>query len=998
MPLLHIDIETCSAVRLDQAGPWRYAADPSTFVHCLCFAVDDGPVETWVPGQTIPQAFIEAANNSDWRVAAHNAMFEFAVATHVLIPRHGFPSIPLERFRCTMAMCLAAALPGGLDRAAAALDLPFRKDTGGYKLMRRMSQPRPAPQTPSEIEQAQKDLDRLCRYCIQDVEVERALSHRVPPLSDGEQAVWVFDQIVNQRGFRGDRALAAAARDLAKREQQTINGQIAGLTGGKITTVDQVQRITDFVREHGHQLQSLGKRSVAAVLKGNPSDEVRQLLELRRSGGKASVRKLNTLLAGIDDDDRLRGCFKYHGSQPGRWSGSRFQPQNLKRIEISPENLGAAIAAVMAGDLEGVRKIGSPLTVIGELSRAMIHASPGHVLIGADYGAVESRLLSWFSGEGWKLDNYRQFDASGDPSLEPYCVTASKILRRTVTPADKLGRGVGKTADLSAGYGGGVAAWRRFAPDDARPDAEIHQDIVRWRTAHPATTRFWRALEGALRRALTSRQRIEFGRLACEVEGTTLYTVLPSGRRIAYPEARIEAGKFGSPQIVFKDNAKGGWKEERGWHGIFTENVIAGTARDLLSGAMLRLETAGYPICLHVHDECVAEVPEDFGSVEEFVHLMVQLPPWADGLPLVAAGWVRGRYAETIETAASPPVETVSDVGYVNGCAILAPTAEPSIETAPAVEPRPSLETGAEPPWRSIPLADLIGEPLTDNKLCCPFHDGDNSPSLHVYPDHFHCFGCGAHGDHIDWLRDVEGMSYDEALAFLEAWDGPTAPPPKDDNSEANLARALRLWERALPIRGTLAERYLVETRGIDFAAVPGEALRFLANCPFGPGTRHPCLLALFRDVGTDVPAGVLRSALTTDAQKIDRRMLGKWPTPRAVKLWPATGSSLVIGEGLETTLAAAIHQQHRGAPLRPAWTLGSSGGIAGFPVIPGIEQLTILTDHDANGVGRDAARECAARWIAAGRKVRALTTQAVGSDFNDLLVRRSSRHEMHAH
>jgi DNA polymerase len=800
-----------------------------------------------------------------------------------------------------------------------------------------------------------------------------------------ELLVWVFDQQVNSRGFHVDRLLAVAARDLAKREQAAIDAAIADLTGGKITTANQVQRIARFVREHGHELQNLGKRSVAAVLGKDPDEETRRILKLRREGGRASVRKLDSLLAGLDSDDRLRGCFKYHGAQPGRWSGNRFQPQNLKRIET--KDIGEAVAAVMAGDLDRVRALGSPLTIIGDLSRAMIVAAPGNTLIGADFSAIESRVLSWIAGEAWKLDTYRRFDANGDPALEPYCCTASKILGRTVTPDDEAGRGLGKVADLACGFGGSIGAWRRFAADEMRSDDEILQDVRSWRAAHPAIVRFWRTLESAMRRALTSGQRIEFGRLACEVENGTLYTLLPSGRRLAYPEARIEDGKFDTPQIVFKDNAKGGWNETRGWHGSFTENVVAGIARDLLACAMLRLESAGYPIVLHVHDEAVAEIAGGFGSTDEFLRLMTELPPWAAGLPIAAKVWTRQRYAKTGETA--QPV--------ANGHAAAAPAADAIvIPTEPAIAPtEPAIVPPAdERPWRNIPLADLIGEPLVNGKVCCPFHH-DEEPSCHVYGNGFHCFGCGAHGDHIDWLRDVEGLSYAEALEFLESWKGPASPPPRDD-SEAMLARAMGLWNRALPIGGTLAERYLAETRGIDLTTVPGDVLRFHPNCPFGRGARHSCLLALFRDVETDAPAGIHRVALTGAGETIDRLMLGSWPAPRAIKLWSIDGPQLVIGEGLETTLAAATRLEHRGASLRPAWAVGSSGAIARFPIIAGVERLTILVDHDDNGVGRQAARECARRWTDAGKTVVLLMPQERDADFNDFA--RSQCHEKHAH
>jgi hypothetical protein len=121
--------------------------------------------------------------------------------------------------------------------------------------------------------------------------------------------------------------------------------------------------------------------------------------------------------------------------------------------------------------------------------------------------------------------------------------------------------------------------------------------------------------------------------------------------------------------------------------------------------------------------------------------------------------------------------------------------------------------------------------------------------------------------------------------------------------------------------------------------------LRFHPECPFN-GAAHPCLIALFRDVATDAPAGIHRIALTAEAQKIDRMMLGRWPTPRAVKLWPAK-RSLVVGEGIETVLAAATRIK-----LRPAWALCSAGGVERLPIIDGVERLVILVDRDENGKG----------------------------------------------
>ena len=233
----------------------------------------------------------------------------------------------------------------------------------------------------------------------------------------------------------------------------------------------------------------------------------------------------------------------------------------------------------------------------------------------------------------------------------------------------------------------------------------------------------------------------------------------------------------------------------------------------------------------------------------------------------------------------------------------------------------------------------------------------------------------------------IDGMSRDEALALLARWDGTTLVSPRRvDDGEACRARALRLWQQAKPIAGTLAAQYLTEHRRIDLAALPAnidEVLRFHPNCPFGSGARHPCLVALMRDITIDEPTGIHRIALTPDAGKIDRRMLGRGG---AVKLWPAS-AQLIIGEGIETTLAAATRISHRGAPLQPAWSAVSAGALGRLPVVPGVERLLILVDHDLNGQGQAAAARCAERWSRAGRMVTQLKPKRPGADFNDLIM-----------
>ncbi len=259
-----------------------------------------------------------------------------------------------------------------------------------------------------------------------------------------------------------------------------------------------------------------------------------------------------------------------------------------------------------------------------------------------------------------------------------------------------------------------------------------------------------------------------------------------------------------------------------------------------------------------------------------------------------------------------------------------------------------------------------------------------------IYDDHFHCYGCPAHGDQIDWLMMVDGLSRDEAIQLLDDWDGPLVVPAQSNDTaerKRNRERALKLWQQGKPIAGTLAAEYLSERCCIDLAAPPAnidDVLRFHPHCPFGYGTQHPCLLTLMRDAETDEPTGIQRTTLRSNVPKKDRRrMLG---SAGVAKLWPA-GPQLVVGEGLETVASAAAHLPYD-VPLRPAWALLSRGAISRFPVIAGVERLIILADHDVNGAGQADALTCQQRWQAAGRTGVLLTPEEPDTDFNDLVVK----------
>ena len=365
------------------------------------------------------------------------------------------------------------------------------------------------------------------------------------------------------------------------------------------------------------------------------------------------------------------------------------------------------------------------------------------------------------------------------------------------------------------------------------------------------------------------------------------------------------------------------------------------------------------------------------------------------GLPLAGKVWSGTHYLEPPEEPPTPPPPPPPADG--NGFPDESIEAEPDklVDALIADIPPPTplaegngAELLAELGDDTVaPLFELVGVPLTDDrKTQCPFH-ADDTPSLQFYADHFYCFGCGERGDRIDWLTRGEGLTHAEAIALIQDWDGPAPRPQPTEDSKT--ARALELWGQGIPIAGTLAERYLAETRRIDVSKLPvnvSDSLRFLARCPFGAQLK-PCLLALMQDPESDQPIGIQRIGLECQrgkVRKLERMALGR---VGAVKIWPA-GAQLVVGEGLETTLAAATRIPYRGGAVQPAWSVISSGGLSRLPH-PSRRRAADYPGRSRRQWRRPSRRgTLPERWTRAGRTVVRLTPKRVDADFNDLVLR----------
>lgn len=372
-------------------------------------------------------------------------------------------------------------------------------------------------------------------------------------------------------------------------------------------------------------------------------DNVRLVLQARQDTARSSTAKLKSMLEAACSDDRARGMLLYHGASTGRWTGKLCQPQNFPRGEIGdaakPKNekylvdggAEALIPAVLSGDYRAIEEAAPPLAVISSLLRAMFRAAPGHRFMSGDFSQIEARVLGWLAGEPFNNEAYEQM--------------ASAIYRVPVEEVQPNQRQVGKMAELGCGYGMG---WKKFR-DQTKVQAgidlsdELAQTAVNtYRAKKAGIPNYWRELDKATRRAVRKPGSVEqVGPIKWSVRGEFLWCILPSKRPLAYalPQIDRDGVSFCGVNSVTRK-----WQRRNAYGGLWAENITQAVARDIMAEAMLRVEEAGYPLVLSVHDELLAAVPNDHGSLDEFLALMKRPPPWLTGCDLEVDGWEGERY------------------------------------------------------------------------------------------------------------------------------------------------------------------------------------------------------------------------------------------------------------------------------------------------------------------------------------------------------------------
>lgn len=636
---LHLDIETYSTVDLKKNTVYRYVEDEHWMILICSWCIGQGEIHTAygheeikaIPGLFDP-AVKKIAHNSDFERINFSALKGLPVGTY----------IDPEEYIDTAVLASLWGYPRSLKGFCKVVGGEAKDEAGG-RLINMFSVPnRKGGRTLPEERPA--DWEAYVEYNRQDVISMRDNIYRLGKgfPSAEEYEAWITATRINDRGIKIDTALASAAHRQYEANKKKDLARVKEITG--LDNPNSVQQFKGWLATQGFEMESIDKAHVAGLLERDDlPDEVREAVERKQLAALSAATKFVIAQGSTNSDGRLRGTIKYSNANTGRMTGVTLSPHNLPRDhftdaegEHDTEAEQAAIDRLLAGvhvGSEDLKKLVRPL-LIGPFTVS-------------DYSAIEARLTAWAAGEDSVLEAFRE-------GKDIYVATAERM------GGEKAGfdRQRGKGAVLGCGYGGGAGALlnlggAKMYPKDT-PDDVIWEGLTTlvnaWRVAHPHIVSWWKQVHTAFDKGGPASRRIP---VDVEIVGNDRYVWLPSGRALVYHNCRREyvqpKDRNGKPLPYRRrawvcDAVVGNGTQRRIVGGpTQVENIIQAIGRDLLTHALVNVERAGFRTVTHVHDEIVTETTGGL-TVERLSSLMCDLPDWAEGLPVEAAGYTTQRY------------------------------------------------------------------------------------------------------------------------------------------------------------------------------------------------------------------------------------------------------------------------------------------------------------------------------------------------------------------
>lgn len=645
---LSIDIETRSSVDIGKAGAYKYAQSPDFEILLFAYQWNNDPVKIidLKNGEQLSCWLMQALTDPSVIKHAYNAAFEW-----YCLNRAGYET-PVDQWRCTMAHGLYCGYTAGLDATGKAIGLPQDKQklTTGRALIRYFCVPcKPTKTNGGRIwNQPWHDTDKwnlFKEYCCQDVVTEHEILKRLDlfPMPEEEERLWQMDVLMNAYGVRVDTELIEGALYIDQISAQRLTDEAIKLTG--LDNPNSTAQLVKWLQDNGTETDNLRKETVSELLKGQPSENVKRVLEIRQQLGKTSIKKYVAMDTACGEGDRVRGLTQYYGAnRTGRWAGRLVQMQNLPRNYL--KTLDYARNLVKAKNYDGVKILyGNVPDTLSQLIRTAFIPSSGHKFVVADFSAIEARVIAWLAGEQWVNE---VFATHG----KIYEATASQMFG---VPVERIAKGnpeyslrqKGKVATLALGYQGGTSALIAMGALQMGLTEEELPDIVqRWRQANPRIKGLWYAIENAALAVMETAQPQGINGLIFALEGDLVYgqsflTVrLPSGRKLFYPKPFLKENRFEKMAVhyytVGQQTRK--WEVTSTYGGKMVENIVQAIARDCLAVTLERIAAKGLQVVFHVHDEVIIDAPMET-TVEEICGLMAEPIPWAPGLVLKGAGF-----------------------------------------------------------------------------------------------------------------------------------------------------------------------------------------------------------------------------------------------------------------------------------------------------------------------------------------------------------------------
>lgn len=652
MKAISIDLETYSDVDLQKCGVYKYAQSDNFEILLFGYSVDGGEVIVvdLAQGETIPDEIVKALTDESVTKWAFNAAFERVCLSEYLrrYYKRDFRSYSINEdtvgdyldpssWKCSMIWSAYMGLPLSLAGAGAVLGLSEQKLTEGKDLIRYFC----VPCKPTKVNGGRtrnlplhdtEKWEMFKKYNKRDVEGEMSIQEKLSkfPVPEFVWEEYHLDQEINDRGIALDMAVVKNAILFDSKSKAVLSDKMQELTG--LDNPNSVQQMKQWLADNGLEMDSLGKKEVAEVLKTAP-EPLQTVLSLRQQLAKSSVKKYQAMENAVCKDGRARGMFQFYGAnRSGRWAGRLIQLQNLPQNHIT--DLAEARSLVEQGNYDAMNMLYDDIPdTLSQLIRTAFVPRKGKKFIVSDFSAIEARVLSHLAGEKWRAD---VFASGGDI----YCASASQMFH---VPVEKHGQNAhlrqkGKIAELALGYGGSIGALKSMgALEMGLAEEELQPLVDMWREANPNIVKFWWEVDRAVKKAVKERMPSKVGSVSFSYKSGMLFIGLPSGRNLSYVKPKMGVNQFGSESVIYE--GVGGtkkWERIESYGPKFVENIVQAISRDILMYAMRTLSHCF--ICGHVHDELIIECDKRV-SLDVVCEQMGRTPPWIDGILLRADGY-----------------------------------------------------------------------------------------------------------------------------------------------------------------------------------------------------------------------------------------------------------------------------------------------------------------------------------------------------------------------